>query len=74
MFLLAVALDVLQASLCVVTSVIYSFQDFLPRAAVRLLNDTQVPCFSNLGQFLVLEVDRTIAVGVEHQHLGSTDA
>ena len=74
MLLLAVALNASQASLSFASSITCLFQDSLPGAAVHLLNDTQVPCFGNLGELLILKVDYAIAIEVEHQCLGFTDA
>ena len=71
--LLTVALEALQASLCLVPFVINLLQNSLSRTTIHSLNDTQVPWFGNLGELLVLEVDCDITVGVEHQHLSSTD-
>ena len=62
-----------QTNLCFGPSVLYLFQDSLPRATVHSLNYNQAPRFGNLSELLVLKVDCTAKVGMKHHCLGSTD-
>ena len=73
MLLLAIAIYMVQTSLCFTSPIINWLSQPLPGTAVHTLVDSQILCFVDLDQWLVVEFNCTVPVEVEHQHLISTN-